>query len=346
MKKIRIFLTFDYELPLGGIKKDYAHSLFKPTEELFEVVKRLDVPITFFADILSYIKFKEWDIIEYYQNFEKQLQSALSKRHDVQLHIHPHWIDTTLENNIFIPDTKFGLGEFSNQDYPNNIEGIVEKSYQSLTKICQKKDSTHKVIAYRAGGYNLFPETDRILNALYDNGIRVDSSIGRGYYFKSDYSEIDYRNVPNKPNWHLDLNGDFSKESENSIYEIPLGTKPKSIFEVPTKFKLKKYAFRAVENRGKMIHINEKVQLKDKIKQALSARMLSVDNHTYSSDFLIKILKYNVNKFKKFDSIDLSLIGHPKSMGDYSFKLLEEFVKKSRDLYKEKIEFTTFKSSF
>ncbi len=346
MKKIRVYLTFDYELPLGGIQKSYKHSLFNPTNRLFDLAKKINVPFTLFADILSYEKFKEWNIPEYYKEFEKQLTFALANNHDVQLHLHPHWITSKFENNRFIPDRNFALGDFANNEYPNNIEGIIESGYNSLNTLCSKANKEHKIIAYRAGGYNLYPHTQRILESLYKNGIRIDTSIGRGYYFKSDFSLIDYRKVPNKPNWFLDYKGDFSKESSKGIYEIPIASKPKSIFEIPTKFKLKKLQNRAVENRGKMMHISENVQLKDKVKQALSARMLTVDNHTYSHDYLMKILDYNLEKYKDFDAIDLSLIAHPKSMGDYSFELLEEFVKRSREKHQSKIEFTTFKSFF
>ena len=346
MKMIRVYLTFDYELPLGGIKKSYKHSLFDPTNRLFNLAEKINVPITLFADILSYKKFKEWDIPEYYKEFEKQISFALANKHDVQLHIHPHWLDTKFEKNTFIPDSKFALSDFVNNKYPNDIEGIIERSYNTLKTVCAKTDKDHKIIAYRAGGYNLYPNTERIVKALYKNGIKVDSSISKGYYFKSDFSLIDYRKTPNKPNWFLDFGGDFSKESTEGIYEIPIASKPKSFFEVPTKFKLKKLQHRAVENRGKMMHVSENVRFVDKVKQALSSRMLTIDNHTYSHDYLMDILDFNINKYKKSEVIDLSLIAHPKSMGDYSFELLEEFVNRAREKYQNRIEFTTFKSVF
>ena len=346
MTKTNIYLTFDYELPLGGIKKSYKHSLFEPTRRLFEFAKKVEVPITLFVDILSYVKFKEHGISEYYKEFENQIHFALTNQHDVQLHIHPHWLETKIENNYFIPNTKFALSDFANNKYPNNIEGLIETSYNTLNTLCAKTNTNHKIIAYRAGGYNLSPNTHRILNALYKNGIRVDSSISRGYYFNSDFSLVDYRKAPNKPNWFLDNNGDFSKDAQQGIYEIPIASKPKSVFEIPTKFKLKKLQYRAVENRGQMIHLNRNINFINKVKQALSSRMLTIDNHTYSHKYLMSILNYNIDKYKNYNTIDLSLIGHPKSLGDYSFELLEEFIINARKRYKNRIEFTTFKSNF
>ncbi|NOX84607.1 MAG: hypothetical protein GXO86_01375, partial [Chlorobi bacterium] len=56
MNTIKIFLTFDYELPLGGITRSYEHSLFAPTIKLLELAEELNVPLVFFTDILSFIK--------------------------------------------------------------------------------------------------------------------------------------------------------------------------------------------------------------------------------------------------------------------------------------------------
>ena len=91
-----------------------------------------------------------------------------------------------------------------------------------------------------------------------------------------------------------------------------------------------------------MIHTNSQVKLVDKLHQLLASRMLTVDNHTYSSDYMMRILNYNVQLYRSHDEIYLSLIGHPKSMGDYAFQLLTDFVNRTRDVYKDSINFCTF----
>jgi len=89
MNHLKLLLTFDYELPLGGIVKSYRHSLFDPTDRLMELLEKLKVPAVFFADILSYVKFGEWDETGFAQAFKNQMQQAIYKGHDVQLHLHP-----------------------------------------------------------------------------------------------------------------------------------------------------------------------------------------------------------------------------------------------------------------
>jgi hypothetical protein len=153
---------------------------------------------------------------------------------------------------------------------------------------------------------------------------------------------VDYRKTAKKCNWYLDFAGDFSKEGQNGILEIPIAGKPKSFFEIPTKFKLKKFENRAV-NRGFIIHTEPDPNKLNRIRQMFSARMLTVDNYTYSLDYLMRILKYTVLKYEKDVPIYFCVIGHPKSMGDYSLELLEKFVNQTRKLYQNDIQFITYK---
>ncbi len=341
MRSIKIFLTFDYELPLGGITLSYDHSLFEPAEKLRKLAENLKVPLVFFADILSFIKFKEWKEENYTKPFEKQLKHFLQNGHDVQLHLHPHWLDSTFEDG-FVPSARFTLAAFAGNTYPLNIEGIVQTGIAELNKIGRMVSKDYKCIAFRAGGYNLAPGTGEVLQALYKYGIRFDSSVCRGYYYVSDDSLVDYRHVPGLPNWYLPFDDDLSKTGKKGILEIPIAGKPKGLFEVPTSFKLKKYRNRAVENRGRMVHTSSGVGVKEKIKQLLSSRMLTVDNHTYSPDYLLKILDYNVKKHKNHDEIMMSLIGHPKSMDSYHYYLLSSFVQKAKEKYGNILSFVTF----
>lgn len=130
------------------------------------------------------------------------------------------------------------------------------------------------------------------------------------------------------------------------MFEIPIATIPKSIFEVPTRFKMKKLAGRAPQSRGKMIHDDFSPGITDKLRMLSSARMLTVDNYTYEPEYLMKILDYNVKKNKpKQNDIYLSLIGHPKSMGTYSFELLDYFISQSEKEYGDEVQFITYQQA-
>ncbi|HPT14750.1 MAG TPA: hypothetical protein PK796_08185 [Bacteroidales bacterium] len=338
--KLKLILTFDHELPLGGVRTSYKEALFDPTYRLFDLAGELKVPVVLFSDILCAMRFKEWNRQDFYDPYVLQLQEAVRKQHDVQLHLHPHWLTTKFLNNTFKPSTDYKLADFEkHNEWP--VNRIIEEGTNLLTQICIAADPNYKCNSFRAGGYNLEGNSSLIFSTLYQNGIRFDSSLIKGYYFRSGLSEINYFNLPKQPNWFIGLTGDIRKPDINGIYEIPIASIPKTPFEVPTRFKLKKLANQGPKNHGYQIHEGNPTDMQSKIKMMFSARMLSFDNYTLSIDYLMKNLSHNIRKYSKHDTAILSISGHPKSMGDYSFGLMKDFVTRVRDKYPD-TEFTTF----
>jgi hypothetical protein len=338
--ELKLILTFDHELPLGGIRTSYKEAMFDPTYRLFDLADTLEVPVVLFTDVLCGIRYKEWDNSSFYRPYVQQLRNAILKHHDVQLHLHPHWLTTSFENKSFLPSRDFKLADFkANKTY--SIDNIIKKGVDFLKEVCMEANQDYGCIAFRAGGFNIEKATQEIITSLYKNGIRFDSSIVKGYYFRSGLSEVNYLHMPSAPNWFLGFEGNLRKEAKDGILEIPVASIPKTPFEIPTRFKLKKLSNRAPRDHGFQIHEGNPADLKSKIKMMFSARMLSFDNYTLSVDYLMKILEYNVRKYREYDTVILSIVGHPKSMGDYSFFLMESFVKKVRQKYPD-AEFITF----
>jgi hypothetical protein len=307
-----------------------------------QLAEKMGVAITLFTDILAAVRYKEWDYENFYQLYKQQLHTALANGHDVQLHIHPHWLTSSYTDALFVPSKDFCLGDFKSDVTFGGVEGVVSLAVNELKGICSEKDSNYECLAYRAGGYNMQPCTKEILKSLYRAGILFDSSVAKGYYFKSDVSEVNYLSMPDCCNWVLNPENINEACEESGILEIPIATKPKSLFEVPTVFKMKKYVNRAPKQHGSMIHSGEKVDLWSRIKMMSASRMLSFDNYTVSSEYLMDILKYNVQKCKSENELLLSVISHPKSMSDYSFQLMERFVEDVKKKYPG-AEFVTYK---
>jgi len=331
--KCKLFLTFDHELPLGGLKTSYEKALFEPTEKLLYLADDLEFPLTLFTDVLSGMRFRETDEDGFYKPYMEQLQKAILTKHDVQLHIHPHWLTTRFEGKTYFPSKDFKLADFSsNPDFA--IESIIEKGVNFLNETGRNVSDSYRCVAYRGGGYNLQPGLEIITDSLFRNGIRFDSSICKGYYFSSALSTVDYRKMPKSPNWSIG--------PDAGLLEIPIAGIPKSLFEIPTRFKIKKYAGRAPGNIGYQIHEGKNTEIRKRFIQLFSSRMLTFDNYTYSSDYLMKILDHNIRKYQDYDNVMLCAIGHPKSMGDYSFRLLKEFVLSVRKKYKGQVQFYNY----
>jgi hypothetical protein len=343
MAKIKLVLSFDYELPLGGTK-NYKKGLFEPTEQLLSLAHSLNVPISLFADICSAEFFKKWDEKNYFIPFVNQLHTVLKGGNEVQLHIHPHWITSKYENAEFVPSEDFMLGTFKKMPELYSIDKIIKNSANSLNDICSSAIPGYKCISYRAGGFNLEPNSDIIFNTLAENGIKIDSSIIKNYYLHTEFVTINYHGMPKQANWFIN-NGELRKPSNIGIFEIPIAAKPKTfITNFPDKMRRKMHKERAYNHEGKGYGIKlGGLTLKDKLLQSISPRMLTFDVHSHRVKDLISIIVYNLKKYNEEGTIYLSVLSHPKAMGSYHFSLMKGFVDAIKLIYKNKVEFTRYK---
>lgn len=339
--KLKLLLTFDHELPLGGTRTSYHEALFEPTQRLFDLAASLKVPVVLFTDVLSALRFSEWDEEGFYIPYIQQIQKAVNLGHDVQLHLHPHWLTSNFSNGAFVPSTDYKLADFEHHpDYP--VERIIEMGKAFLDKEIKTQAPAYQCLAFRAGGYNLEGPRALIIKSLISQGIKYESSITKGYYFRSSLSEIDYREMPGTANWMIGENGNIRYNAASGLQEVPIASIPKTPFEVPTRFKLKKLAHQAPPDRGFQIHEGKPADFISRIRMMFSARMLSFDNYTLDTAYLMRILNHNVKKYAHEKEVRLCVSGHPKSMGDYSFSLMESFVSNVRKSYPD-AEFTTFR---
>jgi hypothetical protein len=346
MPAITLLLSFDHELSLGGTSS-YQANLFEPTEKLLDLAKELSVPITLFTDVLCAMRFRDWDQPGFYVPWREQIERTISEGHDVQLHLHPHWLDSKYEAGRFIPANTFALGDFLHREPPHDIPGIVKQSVDFLTEHCRRARSDYRCVAFRAGGYNLAPATAVIISSLLDNGIRIDSSISKGYYFKSGISEVNYRLTPEPPNWFFSPGGGPTVESATGLFEVPIAARPRTpINNIPFLVKrvlLKGRAF----STGRGIHSGH-TSRREKLARMFprSTWHLSFDEYTDSPGDLMKILKRHVARHSRYDRIICSAIGHPKSMGPYALSLMRRFIEEARHEYGSGIAFCTFRRVF
>jgi hypothetical protein len=348
MARITILLSFDHELPLGGTPS-YSEDLFAPTKEVLMAAQRMDVPITLFTDVLCADRFKEWDPIGFFEPYVSQIGEAINLGNDVQLHIHPHWVDSVYRGGSFVPSRSFTLSHFVKGASSQKIGEIVARAKLFLESICRSFNDNYKCIAYRAGGYNLSPATSDILSALFGNGIRIDSSIAKGYHFESTISKVDYRTVPDSPNWYIPLTGPVNQTASSGLYEIPIVSKPRTALNnLPFLVKRVIYRGRGHKLRGWGIHERGNTTIVSKLSRLFpqSAWLLSFDEYTTSVRDLMSIVEHHVRLHPKADWIIGSATSHPKSMGKYSRTLMERFVEKMRDTYTDHVQFSTYRQIY
>ena len=329
---LNICITFDYELFFGENRGTYEEILFKPTRDLAEMLYKESVTATFFADICSIIQSEKYGQQEYVRGFTQQMQELCVKNQDIQLHIHSHWLVSEYRNGAWAFDEKsYRLHSYGfDRDASNNAFEIIKEGIRCLKNIIQEVDPQYECIAYRAGGFAIQPH-EELVKALYDAGIRIDSSIAPQLMATSDTNYYQYKHKMKYSNWWLAPETEWWRDkgdSQGALYEIPIATENKNpvtfIFKrifTPERIKLQLTAKRGTYiNEGGRAQ-NRMVAYWNYIK-GYSA--LSLD--AYNADFLYKQLVryYKKNGCNEKDAT-IAVIGHPKL-------ITEEYIANLRNL--------------
>lgn len=345
---MNLVLTFDYEL-FGDGSGDVFEQIIKPTNQILEICEEYNINTTIFFEVIEYIKFKEeWEKenrMGYQQNpiqaIENQLQQAVLAGHDIQLHIHPQWVNARYVNDRWEVDfSNWRLGNFeTNKNY--NIEDLLKDGKLAIESLIREVKPDYKCVALRAGGYNIMPSKN-IFEAMQRVGLVLDSSVYPGGYEDSNLSKYDYRSVSiDKDCWWGDSeNITQEAKSNREIMEIPIFSlmqpRWKKLLNVE---KIKSLLI----NRQSAISSLAQEKISDKsiwqkVKFIFGKEALTWDFCLFSESLHKQYFKYIENNLQRETFV---LIGHPKSFKtshslislinmaqrskrSYSFKTLKE----------------------
>jgi hypothetical protein len=229
MKKF--ILTIDYELFFGNVTGTVDKCIVEPTYNLAKILEISDSKMTVFWDILHYYRLTELENI--YSDLQKdrklideQILFLISKGHDIQLHIHPHWLDAEYSNGEWrFQYNRFKINELSKKDEPNKINtihGCISLSKQLMENIIRKHYPEYKVTTYRAGGYLVEPFSN-LKKAFENNDIYVDSSVLPGMINENNLNAYDFRNYPNDNIYKFE-NSPAQICCEGKFTEVPVTT--------------------------------------------------------------------------------------------------------------------------
>jgi len=170
MSNTNVFITVDTEHSIGGA---FADPALKPVGNdlriygriggkeygiglIMDIAERFGLKIIFFVEVFNKYFFGE-------NETRQVVETILSRGHDVQLHLHPNYLNFTLER----PRTL----KFSDllADYP--LDRQIELLYEARQTL--ESYGAPRVVAFRAGCFGANTDT---LKALAQNGFWVDSS--------------------------------------------------------------------------------------------------------------------------------------------------------------------------
>lgn len=315
---MQLFLTYDYELFFGDPTGTVENCIINPTNLIREIAERTGVKMIFFIDTgylkkLTELKDIHEQVNHEYELVSRQIKDLVSEGHDCQLHIHPHWEDTTHDGNNWIMNTdRYKLDDFSDEE----IEQIVIK-YKSVLESFTEKT----VSSYRAGGWCLQP-FNRVSEVFEKCGLKIDSTVFPNGKFTAGNYYYDFTNCPDKSKWNFST--DLIKEDPAGPFtEYPIS----NYFYNPLFFWRLFALGRLKPSQHKPMGDGYPMTSPGLRKKMLTKGMnLSASVDGYFVTKLNRIVKRN--SLKGFN--ETVIIGHPKACTKFALKKLEQFIIKSK----------------
>ena len=325
---MQIYLTFDYELYFGSITGTVQRCIIEPTEMLCKVADAHGIKMVQFVDVGFILRLdaerKKYPVLDKdYKLIIDQLESLWKKGHYIQLHIHPHWEDSFYDGTKWtVIHDRYKLIDFSKTE----ILEIVSRYKSKLEEITGK----NQIYAFRAGGWCAQPFS-LLKDALYENGVLVDSSVFSNGKFESKHYSYDFRNAPLQSSWKFedDLitpnnDGKFTELAISSIFNSPL-----FYWRLFLLGRLNPYLHKPL---GDGIPISAPGQRK-KMLTRWTHNTVSVDG--YNASLLNRALRQQL----KLSNNEMVVIGHPKALSRYGLSALDNFIRQHKTTH----QFTTFR---
>lgn len=370
---IYILHSADYELYLGGNTLPEEEVLIQPTQQLLDLYEKLGISTTLFCDVLCLMRYRTLKRDTFPDLAEKQLKQAVNRGMDVQTHLHPHWLNTKIQqqevgNQYHFEPKQYLLGTLDPDE--NNCflqtKALLTQASQTLTSWFKPIDKNYQCLAFRAGGYGLQPRSNIILKALQETGYHIDSSIIPRAKFQTNVQAVDFSQVPTQANyWLHDTTGlTTTSQPGKGIVEIPIAStliNPKNRWHV--------FGWEAIRQASQIVLGSDLSQplrgypcnttttssrpLANRFKRAywrsqtlLANRFLRLELNT-NPTLMMKCVKSYLKDFDtESQDIFFSLNCHPKGITTAHLIALETFHKTLEKQYGENIMAITFQQAW
>lgn len=324
---IEIIITNDYEI-FGNGSGDIKKCLIEPTDKIFGIADEYGVAITLMADICEYWAFRNEEnagnLPQGYKPagwIEEQLIRGINSGHDIQLHLHPQWINYRYHRDKNKWEVDLNSWKLSSLGYERIYE-ILKKSKDDLERLLKPFKPDYECFAFRAGAWGIQPEK-YILKALLDAGFKLDTTAAPGCILKSRLTSFDFSKLPGKPYWFAQES--LNRESPSGIIELPIFTRKYSVYgKIYYKIiRMLKKEKREINNSGGTVEDMPRSSL---IKKLLPAYVMF--DFCEQSDYeMLAMLKNAKDRYENLNWVPLVIMGHSKAFTDTNN--FERFIKKA-----------------
>lgn len=228
MKKI--LLTLDYEL-FGNGSGDVFKHIIEPAEKILSIAENNNAQITIFFEVIEYWRLKEeWDngnAMGYSKNpieaIENQIRQAVNIGHNVQLHLHPQWVDAVWKDGKWhVNESDWRLGDYNGDGKSKySLLDLFVKGKETLENLIKPIRPDYECNIARAGWYCIQP-SERVVEAMRESGFRYDSSVYPGGIETTKRQLFDFTQLPDGVGFWYCGRSVEEVVSESDIIELPI----------------------------------------------------------------------------------------------------------------------------
>ncbi len=177
---------------------------FKTLNRLIDVYDQFGIKGTFNVEVMQqlyHLKFstQHSELAEIASEWESVVKAAYRRGHDIQLHLHPQWIDATYQGGKWQLISDWAITNHNQA----TVGKLVSEGINYLHNLLRPINPDYRCVSYRGGSWSFAP-SDFLVQVLSRNNILFDMSIVRGL-FRQNTLHVDYREIeePNYPYYPL-----------------------------------------------------------------------------------------------------------------------------------------------
>ncbi|HRS10279.1 MAG TPA: hypothetical protein P5068_04420 [Sedimentisphaerales bacterium] len=338
--------TLDYEIfgnGLGDVRRD----VIEPAHRILDLCNTHGAKMTIFFEVAEYWAFERYDAplrarLGYspYEEMRKQAGDAIAHGHDVQLHLHPQWIDAAYEDNTWRLNTSWWrLADLpdgpKDRDGMASVAGMLHRGKNTLEEMLRPVKADYECICLRAGGFCAQP-SQHIIAAMKELGLRGDSSVVKGYrkaVAATGVTLVDYTHITTEKTAWWTTGDELTAEGKpgEHVLELPVSSETRPYW-TNLRWTTVRAAIRRRQSerlgcaaRSEAKKFSSVPSLRAALQRALTSQAIMFDYCKLSSRDMLR----RVQKHARRGGGPLVLIGHTKDfVNDMHF---ERFLARMRE---------------
>jgi hypothetical protein len=167
---------------------------FAPMRRLTEAYRKFGIRGSFNAEVMQQLTFRKFqgrfpELKALADEWEQVVTDSFRQGHDIQLHLHPQWIDAAYDGH-----GNWNLrGDWSIVNYSSSqIRALLRSGKEFLETLLRKVDPSYSCLSFRAGSWCAAP-SDSLFCILAELGFVFDTSIVAGIQYDTPHIKLDYR---------------------------------------------------------------------------------------------------------------------------------------------------------